>query len=69
VWPLREGEEAEGAGWRRVSARRTRGEGEEARGRGRGAGEAVAGVATGWRSAGVRSRTTLTGGSRPSVGV
>jgi hypothetical protein len=44
AWPLREGEEGEGAGWCRVSARRTRGEGEEVRGRGRGAGEVVAGV-------------------------
>jgi hypothetical protein len=46
-WPLREGEEWEGAGRRRVSARRTRGEGEEVRGRERGAGEATAGTAKG----------------------
>jgi hypothetical protein len=69
AWSLREGEEGEGVGWCRVSARRTRGEREEARGRGRGAGEAVGGAATGWRSAGGRSGMTLTGGSRPSVRV
>jgi hypothetical protein len=67
--PLREGEEEEGAGRRRVSVWRTREEWEEARGRGRGTGEAVACVATGWRSAGGRSGTTLTGGSRPPVRV
>jgi hypothetical protein len=63
--PLREGEEEEGAGRRRVSARRTRREGQEARGRGRSVGEAVAGAATGWCSAGGRSGTTLTGGVPP----
>jgi hypothetical protein len=46
-WPLRKGEEGEGAGWRRVGAWHTRGEGEDAWGRGRGARKAVAGAAKG----------------------
>jgi hypothetical protein len=63
--PLWEGEEDEGAGRRRVSARHTRREGQDARGRGRGVGEAVAGAATVWCSAGGRSGTTLMGGVPP----
>jgi hypothetical protein len=50
--PLREGEEREGAGQRRVSVWRTKGEGEEVRGRGRGAGVRRHGVAMGCRPAG-----------------